>query len=191
MNMYGQTDTNAYASSNGYVSILEGSSQYQVEPLPDSHIPANTLAAFFDDLYLYGVSSPQQGVWYQFNAAQTAVTVEYYVARAGAMDEIYHFLVSYDSAASGIFQIAYLAVGNGNDGATAVVGAQGSKSRHPFHAISVSVTGWKKRRPPMMLTILRSELGRNGASRHILLRAAPDRAWIESDLQHADQQLHS
>ncbi|TKA24245.1 hypothetical protein B0A50_06009 [Salinomyces thailandicus] len=125
MNIYGQQDTTAYASTNGYISILSGSSQYQVEALPDSHIPNNTVAAFFDDLYLVGASNPQQGIFYAFGKGNTNVTFEYYVGRNGT-SQIYHFLVDYDSAKPGVFVYTYIATGGASDqGIYAGVGTQG------------------------------------------------------------------
>ncbi|KAI7624602.1 hypothetical protein KC343_g6913, partial [Hortaea werneckii] len=123
INLYAQADTLVHASTNGYLSILAGSSQYQVEPFPDSHIPANSVAAFFDDLYLVGSSDPQQGIFYALGS--TNVTFEYYLGRNGT-DQIYHFLVDYDSATPGVFVYTYLQTGGAGDmGIYAGVGTQG------------------------------------------------------------------
>lgn len=129
MHMYSQMDTTSYASTNGYISIQNGSSQYQAMQLPDAHIPNNTVAPFFDDLYVYGDAvSPRQGIFYQFNAANTNVTFEYYVGRNGTA-QLYHFTVGYNSLVPGVFTYTYYSTGGASDeGLYASVGSQGSKS---------------------------------------------------------------
>lgn len=130
MQMYGQSSPNTYPSTNGYISILQGSSQYQAMQLPASNIPNNTVAPFFDDLYLYGTSGPQEGIFYQYNSAQTAITYEFYLSRAGQQNmEVFHFTVKYDSTQPGIFVYTYYSVGGANDdGLYAAVGTQGRES---------------------------------------------------------------
>ena len=129
MSMYSQSSTATYASSNGLMSIKAGSAQFQAGSFPLSYLPNNTVAPFFDDLYLYGTSNPQDGIFYQFNQAQTAVTYEYYLERAGDVSYPFHFTVGYDSAAPGIFVFTYYSTGGPNDnGIYCSVGTQGSKS---------------------------------------------------------------
>ncbi len=48
---YGADFSTVYISSNGYCTFGSGSSQYSNYPLPSSSMPANLVAAFFDDLY--------------------------------------------------------------------------------------------------------------------------------------------
>ena len=129
MRVYSQTSQQSYASTNGYLSILEGSSQYEAQQFPDDAIPNNTVAPFFDDLFLYGGQSPRQGIFYQINAAQTSVQYEYYLQRANNTgNPPYHFIVAYDSAQPGIFTYTYYSVGPANDsGSHAAVGMQGGK----------------------------------------------------------------
>jgi hypothetical protein len=130
MRMYAQTSTQTYASTNGYLSILEGSSQYEAMQFPTDTIPNNTVAPFFDDLYLYGGQTPMQGIFYQFNRAQTAVSYEYYLQRAGNNGAPYHFIIAYDSAVPGVFTYTYYSVGpSSDDGEYAAVGMQGGKYR--------------------------------------------------------------
>ncbi|KAI6845208.1 hypothetical protein KC327_g7703 [Hortaea werneckii] len=137
ISLYAQADTLVHASTNGYLSILAGSSQYQVEPFPDSHIPANSVAAFFDDLYLVGSSDPQQGIFYALGS--TNVTFEYYLGRNGT-DQIYHFLVDYDSATPGVFVYTYLQTGGASDmGIYAGVGTQGVNSDGTQQAMQYSL----------------------------------------------------
>ncbi|KAI7283080.1 hypothetical protein KC345_g3140 [Hortaea werneckii] len=137
INLYAQADTLVHASTNGYLSILAGSSQYQVEPFPDSHIPANSVAAFFDDLYLVGSSDPQQGIFYALGS--TNVTFEYYLGRNGT-DQIYHFLVDYDSTRPGVFVYTYLQTGGTGDmGIYAGVGTQGVDAQGSQQAMQYSL----------------------------------------------------
>ena len=130
MQIYAQTNDTTYASTNGYISIDSGSTQYEAQPLPASNIPNNTVCPFFDDLYLDAASSPPQGIFYQFNPGQTDITYEYYLSRPGVAGEIYHFTVAYDSAQVGVFTYTYYDTGGSNDdGEFSTVGTQGSKSR--------------------------------------------------------------
>ena len=128
MYMYAQSDTKTYAQINGFISLSQGSPQYQPAALPLTYLPNNTVAPFFDDLYLSGTSVPAQGIFYQFNAAQTAVTYEYYMGRKDQTANVYHFTVDYDSATPGVFVFKYYSTGGPTDnGAKCAVGIQGSK----------------------------------------------------------------
>lgn len=128
MRMYSARDTWTYASTNGYISLESGSSQYSNQPFPASNIPANAVAPFFDDLYLVGDSKPQTGIFYEIS--DTAVTYEYYLNRGGNngvvdTSEVFHFTVAYDSTQPGIFTYTYYEMGD--NGQYAAVGMQGSK----------------------------------------------------------------
>ena len=127
--MYSKTDNTLHASTNGYVSIFSGSSQYQIYqagPLPNTHIPNNTVLPYGSDLYLYGSSYPPQGIFYQ--TGLTNVTLEYYLGRYQS-NGTYHFTVAYDLTKPGIFVYTYYTVGGSSDnGALGVVGTQGSES---------------------------------------------------------------
>lgn len=128
MQMYAQTNTRTYASTNGYLSLGYGSSQYAASELPVDYLPNNTVAVFLDDLYLYRAVEPEQGIFYQFNGDQTAITYEYYLALAGEPSHAYHFTVAYDSAQPGVFTYEYFQTGGAADnGMYAAVGSQGSK----------------------------------------------------------------
>jgi hypothetical protein len=129
MSMYAQSSTATYASTNGFLSILSGSAQYQPAPFPMTYLPNNTVAPFMDDLYLYGTSTPQDGIWYQFNAGRTAVTYEYFLERAGDVSYPFHFTVGYDSVSPGVFVFTYYSTGGPNDnGVYCSIGTQGRKS---------------------------------------------------------------
>lgn len=129
MQMYAQTDTRTYANVNGFISLHEGSPQYQPAALPVSYLPNNTVAPFLDDLYLFGRATPAQGIFYQLNAANTSVTYEYYLGRALKTENRYHFTVEYDSAVPGVFVFSYYETGGATDhGNTCAVGTQGCES---------------------------------------------------------------
>ncbi len=58
---YGINYTTAYVSSNGYICFGSGSSNYTNYPLPSTSMPANLIAAYYDDL-----STSESGdVYYQ------------------------------------------------------------------------------------------------------------------------------
>jgi len=127
LQIYTQSSPAVFASTNGYISIVYGQSQYQTEALPDSHIPNSTVAPWLDDLVInaWPAVSPRQGIWYQANS--TGVTFEYYVGRYQG-NATYHFTVSYSQANAGVFVYTYYATGDGDNGSNAAVGAQGRKS---------------------------------------------------------------
>lgn len=111
-----------YASANGYISLFEGSQQYQAATLPDPNIPYFTIAPFFDDLESFGNTTLTQGIFYQTTA--TSVTYEYYVGRPENAAAITHFTVAYSDLSPGIFTYTYYQT-SGNNGAYATVGMQG------------------------------------------------------------------
>ena len=129
MQMYTQSDTHTFVSSNGFLSITNASSQYQTGAIPSTHIPNDTVAAYWDDLYIVGnYQYPTQGIFYQINAGRTGVTYEWYVSRPGEPNAITHFTVAYDSTAPGIYRTTYYATngtGSQQNGGTASVGIQG------------------------------------------------------------------
>jgi len=140
MQLYGNSFSRTFPSSNGYIGLNRGSSQFQINRFPYSAIPENTIAPFFDDLFLYGRKNPRQGIYYQIDGGK--VTYEWYVGRSAQAQadkdrlsqSIYHFTMAYDSAVPNTFVYTYYAVGStaqndvGVNGAYAAVGMQGCKS---------------------------------------------------------------
>jgi hypothetical protein len=138
--LYGVSSQRTFASSNGYIGLDRGSSQFQNNQFPYFGIPNNTIGPFFDDLMLYGKKNPRQGIYYQIDGG-TKVTFEWYVGRSGQTDadkarlsqSIYHFTMAYDSAVPNNFVYTYYAVGSsaqqdaGVNGVYASVGIQGCK----------------------------------------------------------------
>lgn len=125
MVMYNSQDTKTFASTNGFISLSYGSAQYEAQPFPVSYLPSYTVAPFFDDLYLYGASTPTQGIFYQL--WPSGVTYEYYEARAGQPNELFHFTVTYNYTVPGVFTYQYYSVGGTDQGQFAAVGMQGCK----------------------------------------------------------------
>jgi hypothetical protein len=141
--LYGTSSQRTFASSNGYIGLDRGSSQFQNNRFPYSGIPNNTIGPFFDDLELYGKKNPRQGIYYQIDGGK--VTFEWYVGRSGQNDadkarlsqSIYHFTMAYDSAVPNNFVYTYYAIGSsaqqdpGVNGAYAALGIQGRKFSIP------------------------------------------------------------
>ena len=129
VHIYSQSSTTVYASTNGYLSILYGQAQYQPQAFPDSHIPNNTVAPFLSDLYIFGTSSPHQGIWYETFPNGTMMW-EYYTGRyQGPSSQVYHFTVATSTVSPGVWVYTYYATGGStDDGVHAAVGAQGGKS---------------------------------------------------------------
>ncbi|KXT14759.1 hypothetical protein AC579_7809 [Pseudocercospora musae] len=125
MVIYGNSDTQTFAATNGYISLGQGSQAYEAERLPSIHVPPATIAPFFDDLAVFGGQTPMQGIFYQL--FDDGVTYEYYLFRSGVAGELYHFTVEYKYATPGVFVYTYYNVGNGNNGQFASVGMQGNQ----------------------------------------------------------------
>lgn len=127
MVVYGKSSVNTYASTNGFLSIIDGATQYQNDgELPttqvteaDNETPLSALFPFWNDL-----SKPEglndYGIYYQLS--ETGVTYEFYLSRP-EQDNVYHWTVDYAYANPGVFSFDYFEMEDPGDLAT--VGAQG------------------------------------------------------------------
>ncbi|KAK6005862.1 hypothetical protein QM012_007504 [Aureobasidium pullulans] len=123
MTIYGGSSNATFPSTNGLLTLVSGTTDYDSTPgLPNPYIPLYAAAPFFDDLFKSG-SDLDQGIFYDYTA--TAVTYEYRLTRAGTT-ETYHFTVSYDSTNPGVFIYRYYDVGQDQGSASAAIGIQGS-----------------------------------------------------------------
>ncbi|KAG9963800.1 hypothetical protein KCU61_g3343, partial [Aureobasidium melanogenum] len=123
MTMYGGSSNATFPSTNGLLTLVSGTTDYDSSPgLPNPYIPLYAAAPFFDDLFKSG-SDLDQGIFYNYTA--TAVTYEYRLIRAGTT-ETYHFTVGYDSTNPGVFVYRYYDVGQDQGSASAAIGIQGS-----------------------------------------------------------------
>ncbi|KAH0346587.1 hypothetical protein KCU81_g3870, partial [Aureobasidium melanogenum] len=123
MTMYGGSSSATFPSTNGLLSLVSGTTDYDSSPgLPNPYIPLYAAAPFFDDLFKTG-SDLEQGIFYTYTS--TAVTYEYRLIRAGTT-ETYHFTVSYDSTNPGVFVYRYYDIGQAQGSASAAIGIQGS-----------------------------------------------------------------
>ncbi|KAG9858513.1 carbohydrate-binding module family 43 protein, partial [Aureobasidium melanogenum] len=121
--MYGGSSNATFPSTNGLLTLVSGTTDYDSTPgLPNPYIPLYAAAPFFDDLFKSG-SDLDQGIFYSYTA--TAVTYEYRLIRAGTT-ETYHFTVSYDSTNPGVFVYRYYDIGQDQGSASAAIGIQGS-----------------------------------------------------------------
>ncbi|KAF2166277.1 carbohydrate-binding module family 18 protein [Zasmidium cellare ATCC 36951] len=128
MTVYTQSSPRTYFSTNGFIALLSGSSQYQVQRLPTPWLPNSTIAPLWDDFFVYRENgqTPTQGMWYQFNNG--GVEYEWYVARAGVEETIYHFTAGYNYSRPGVFEFRYYLTGGEEEGSFASVGMQGLDS---------------------------------------------------------------
>ncbi|KAK4497226.1 hypothetical protein PRZ48_011676 [Zasmidium cellare] len=131
MTIYTTSSPRTYFSTNGFLALLAGSSQYQVQQLPTPWLPNATVLPLWDDLFVYrqGGQTPTQGMWYQLS--DDGVVYEWYVARAGVEATIYHFTLSYNYTTPGVFEYRYYLTGGEEEGAYASVGMQGRKLQSP------------------------------------------------------------
>lgn len=94
--------------------------------MPDADIPPSTACPLFNDLFICRSDCDDgQGIYYEFNDANTTVTYEWVASRSSDTTQQYQFVVFYDSALPGVFTYTYYIVGPGNNGQTASVGIQG------------------------------------------------------------------
>ncbi|KAF2481522.1 hypothetical protein BDY17DRAFT_189902 [Neohortaea acidophila] len=182
MQIYSKSSMTTYASTNGYISILSGSSQYSVQKFPANNIPNNTVAPFFDDMYLRGNSTPQDGIFYEIPASGDSVTYEYYLNRGTTQgtvnaSETFHFTVSYNITTPGVFLYTYYQTGGASDsGIYAAVGMQGGEYSPVL---------------PMgcQANLMNSQLCRHGSGVYVFIPDCRYHAWAGGELQYADEQV--
>ncbi|THW37138.1 hypothetical protein D6D21_08400 [Aureobasidium pullulans] len=122
MRIYQGSSTKTFPSTNGLLSLDQGSIIYNNAPgLPNQFLPPNTAAPFFDDLIKNG-DNLDMGIFFQTTA--TTVTYEYRLARGGTYEN-YHFTLSYDSTKPGVFVYRYYEIGGDQGSGSANIGIQG------------------------------------------------------------------
>ncbi|KAF4556251.1 Hypothetical protein D9617_1g081270 [Elsinoe fawcettii] len=154
MTIYEATTNQIFPNSNGVLSLLEGTTAYDVLPLPDTELPGTSLLPFFDDLYIYASRTSDttsenpdastgltQGIYYTLSPsiAPTTANVTWILSRGGSY-ELYIFSAIYSTLQPGVVTFEYRVTGgrgsgttsgggtgdeSSNDGATAGIGVQG------------------------------------------------------------------
>jgi hypothetical protein len=124
---YSGSYSTAFASTNGLLSFVEGSAQFEDVRLPTTDIPTFALAPFWDDTAMFGNETNRQGIYYQYDAS--GVTIEYYLSRPYTATINFHYTVSYAYASPGVYVIQYLNVDDvhNDQGYIASVGMQGGE----------------------------------------------------------------
>ncbi|KAH0432026.1 peptidase s8 and s53 subtilisin kexin sedolisin [Colletotrichum camelliae] len=128
--VFGSYETTVYASSNGFLSLYEGSGTYGNQPLPSSNIPPVSILPFWDDLF---ISPPSQVVQYQIfgsNAGSRNVTFEWVAEHFGESNQFYHFTVTFEEAQPGIVTYRYYTTSD--KGGSATVGVQNLRDGNNF-----------------------------------------------------------
>ncbi|CAD6591452.1 MAG: hypothetical protein ASARMPRED_005395 [Alectoria sarmentosa] len=146
MRMFEHSSNIVWVSSNGILSLDNGTREYDNECLPsignedypNDPVPPYSAFPYWDDTYIY--AGQPQGIYYTYgNGLQnnittqadappaTNVTFEYYLSHCcgngdGGNEEYYHYTVFYDSLSPGIFTYRYYQI-SGN-GTSATVGIQ-------------------------------------------------------------------
>ncbi|PNS21330.1 Chitin deacetylase [Sphaceloma murrayae] len=154
MRIYETTTRDVFPSSNGILSLQEGTTAYDVLPFPDPELPPTTLAPFFDDLYIYlsrtSDTTPQtpsattglpQGIYYTLTprTTPTALNVTWILSRAGTY-ETYIFSLLYDALVPGVVTYEYAVTGGRGSGTTAG-GGQGDESSNDGATAGIGVQG--------------------------------------------------
>ncbi|KAF6217629.1 hypothetical protein HO133_006731 [Letharia lupina] len=147
MRMFDHSSEIVWVSTNGILSLDNGTREYDNECLPSignedypsDPVPPYSAFPYWDDTYIY--AGQPQGIYYQYGhgptnnitSAQagappaTNVTFEYYLSHCcgngdGGNEKYYHYTVFYDSLSPGIFTYRYYQISA--DGASATVGMQ-------------------------------------------------------------------
>ncbi|KAI8165730.1 hypothetical protein KHU50_007014 [Colletotrichum sp. SAR 10_65] len=127
---FGSNATTVYASSNGFLSLYEGSTAYDNEPLPSDEIPPVSILPFWDDLR---IQSPSQAVQYQVfgsDAGSRNVTFEWVAVHLGQSSQFYHFTATFEEAQPGIVTYRYYTTYD--QGESATVGVQNLRNGNNF-----------------------------------------------------------
>ncbi|KAF4837659.1 hypothetical protein CGCSCA4_v011790 [Colletotrichum siamense] len=128
--VFGSYATTVYASSNGFLSLYEGSTAYDNEPLPSNEIPPVSILPFWDDLR---VQAPSQAVQYQVfgsDAGSRNVTFEWVAVHLGQPSQFYHFTTTFEEAQPGIVTYRYYTTYD--QGESATVGVQNLRDGNNF-----------------------------------------------------------
>ncbi|KAF5505249.1 hypothetical protein CGCS363_v005472 [Colletotrichum siamense] len=128
--VFGSNATTVYASSNGFLSLYEGSTAYDNEPLPSDEIPPVSILPFWDDLR---IQSPSQAVQYQVfgsDAGSRNVTFEWVTVHLGRPSQFYHFTATFEEAQPGIVTYRYYTTYD--QGESATVGVQNLRNGNNF-----------------------------------------------------------
>ncbi|KAI8262136.1 hypothetical protein K4K58_000878 [Colletotrichum sp. SAR11_239] len=128
--VFGSYATTVYASSNGFLSLYEGSTAYENEPLPSDEIPPVSILPFWDDLR---IQSPNQAVQYQVfgsDAGSRNVTFEWVAVHLGEPSQFYHFTATFEEAQPGIVTYRYYTTYD--QGESATVGVQNLRNGNNF-----------------------------------------------------------
>ncbi|PSK53990.1 Chitin deacetylase [Elsinoe australis] len=154
MTIYSATTRQIFPNSNGVLSLLEGTTSYDVSTLPDGELPPTSLLPFYDDLYIYlsrtsdttsenpdATTGLAQGIYYTLSPslAPTNLNVTWVLSRGGTY-ELYVFSVLYDASAPGKVTYEYRVTGGRGSGATAG-GGQGDESSNDGATAGVGVQG--------------------------------------------------
>jgi hypothetical protein len=127
-------------SINGFISLLGavpsvGNPSYNNGPLPQygngpSQMPDTSIAAFWDDLYLF--ADTPQGIFYEVDgtAPNRVLQIEWYTSHYEDSSQYYHFIMTYQEAVPN--SVAYSYYGVSDDGVSATVGAQSQTSKCPL-----------------------------------------------------------
>ncbi|CAF9936274.1 MAG: hypothetical protein ALECFALPRED_006750 [Alectoria fallacina] len=146
MRMFDHSSNIVWVSSNGILSLDNGTREYDNECLPsignedypNDPVPPYSAFPYWDDTYIY--AGQPQGIYYTYgNGLQnnittqadappaTNVTFEYYLSHCcgngdGGNEKYYHYTVFYDSLSPGVFTYRYYQISE--NGTSATVGIQ-------------------------------------------------------------------
>lgn len=132
--VFGGYGTNIFITTNGVISINQGSIEWRETTLPADVLPDVSILAYWDDLLIY--PGTPQGIYYEITgtAPNRKVTFEFYHSHYLDNLQYFHFAMEFYEAQQGVTLFKYYEVGAGTtfgNGRSATVGAQ-RKSTNQF-----------------------------------------------------------
>jgi hypothetical protein len=100
----------------------DANNAYRNSPLPASILPDTTIAAYWDDLWIY--QGTPQGVYYEVDGStpDRSISFEWYTSHIGDRSQYYHFVMTFQEANPGVPVFTYYDVSD--RGTSATVGMQ-------------------------------------------------------------------
>ncbi|KAJ9647137.1 hypothetical protein H2199_002123 [Coniosporium tulheliwenetii] len=139
---YGQVQRIVHVGINGYITLIDPTTQFEVRGMPSSWLPKFAAAPFWDDLYIK--ENTDQGIWYQ--TTEDHLIIEWIAQRQDpTITDYVQFQLVYARARPGVLQYRYFITGNGN-GNAASVGVQGDLTGTSEYATIAATFSYRQSR---------------------------------------------
>ncbi|KAM0229673.1 hypothetical protein ACHAP5_011583 [Fusarium lateritium] len=136
--VFGLSSTTVYISTNGFISLEQGSISFNNRELPSNAAPSISIMPYWDDLYVSDIVTCGTGITYEVyeTSRGNTFTVEYYLGSAGDGGETTnHFTVNFYEQIPGLVRYVYYK--RHRNGESATVGVQNGELLSQFSYNSV------------------------------------------------------